>query len=59
MHSYKLERVQKTELTGKRLIRRRRSTLDCSAIKEDEEEDIKVEHRVKNWYQQPRLEGPE
>jgi hypothetical protein len=22
-------------------------------------EIIKVEHRVKNWYQQPRLDGPE
>jgi len=29
------KRVQKTELNGKSLIRRQRSTLDCSAIKED------------------------
>jgi len=35
------KRVQKTELTGKSLIRRRRSILDCSAIKEDKEGDTK------------------
>jgi len=36
MKNYKLHReVKKTELTGRSPLRRRRSTLDCSATEED------------------------
>jgi len=37
MKHYKLYReVKKAELTGRSPLRRRRSTLDCSAIEEEE-----------------------
>jgi hypothetical protein len=35
----KLERKVKTELTGRSLLWRRRSALDCRAIEEEEEEE--------------------
>jgi len=41
MKNYKLHREvkkKKTELTGRSQLRRRRSTLNCSAIEEEEEE---------------------
>jgi len=40
------ERHKKTELTGRSLLRRQRSTQDCCAIKEEEEKKIQTVTKI-------------
>jgi len=40
MQNYTLEREVKQQLTGRSTLRGRRSAMDCSAIEEEEEEEI-------------------
>jgi hypothetical protein len=40
VQNYKLERGQKTEVTGRSPLRRQRSAFYCIAIEEEEEEEL-------------------